>query len=290
MQIRKPVVAGKFYPAQHNDCIDEINQMLEEVSLPASLPENILAAIVPHAGWIFSGQLAATALAAVKQQQEKVNTFVIFGAAHSYANLSPAIYDRGEWETPMGLIKVDDELAEDILESNNAVSDPQAHHYEHSIEVQIPIIQHLFPGSKIVPIIVPPTAESIELGTAVAKVIAASSKTIISLASTDLTHYGPSYGFVPQGTGQKALQWAKEENDQQFIDLALSLKPDQLLENSRKNLNACGPGAAAAAVTVAKKLNKTKGTLLAHTTSSEIMQKTMNRQSSDSVGYAAIVY
>lgn len=290
MQIRKPIVAGQFYPAQHNDCLDEINQLLEQRSLPDSLPQNIISAIVPHAGWVFSGSLAAMAFAAIKQQCQRVNTFVIFGAAHSYSNLSPAVYDQGSWITPMGEIAIDSDLAADILESNNAVSDPQAHRSEHSIEVQVPFIQHIFPGAKIVPIIVPPSQESIHLGTSVAKVIANDSKTIICIGSTDLTHYGPHYGFEPMGPGPGALQWAKDVNDKQFIDLAVSVSPENMLKNSLENFNACGPGAAAATVAVAKNLEKTKGQLLSHTSSSEITLQRMNQKSEDSVGYATIVF
>jgi AmmeMemoRadiSam system protein B len=92
------------------------------------------------------------------------------------------------------------------------------------------------------------------------------------------------------GTGANALQWASEVNDKEFIDLALKLKPQKMLASAAENYNACGAGAAAAAVAAAKKLGKTKGLLLAHTNSNEVMMKKMGASSTEAVGYAAIVF
>ena len=171
MQLRKPAVAGQFYPGQHDSCIDQINECLDATTLDVSLPETIAAAIVPHAGWAFSGSLTALAFSAIRQQHNKVNTFVIFGAAHSYLSTSPAVCDRGVWQTPLGEIFVDEELAEAVLSTDSAVSDFNAHLSEHSIEVQVPFIQYLFPGAKILPIIVPPDERATVLGSDVAEII-----------------------------------------------------------------------------------------------------------------------
>ena len=81
MQTRKPVVAGQFYPGQHDSCVAEIHEFIEDFSPPDSLPATIVAGIVPHAGWVFSGALAAMVFEAVKERHERVNTFVVFGAA-----------------------------------------------------------------------------------------------------------------------------------------------------------------------------------------------------------------
>jgi len=291
MQTRKPVVAGQFYPGQHDSCISEIYEYLEAINLSEPLPETIVAGIVPHAGWTYSGSLAALVFSAIKQRHEKVNTFVIFGAAHGYFGVSAAINNRGLWATPIGEVVIDEELADNILSTGQAVSDPNAHLSEHSIEVQVPFIQHLFPGAKILPVLVPPTEQAVELGTRVGEIISQQEdKKIVCIGSTDLTHYGPRYGFSPMGTGKNALEWAKKVNDKKFIDLALKLKPDELLAGSVKDGNACGPGAAAATVAAAKKLGSKKGLLLEHTTSNEIMLRKMGTTSADAVGYAAIVF
>ena len=291
MQKRKPIVAGQFYPGQHDPCIDEINECLDARTLSESLPATIVAGIVPHAGWTFSGSLAALVFSAIKQQHEKVHTFVIFGAAHGYFGQSPAVYDRGSWITPLGEVIVDEELADDVLSAGPSISDLNAHRAEHSIEVQVPFIQYLFPGAKILPIIVPPKEHSISLGKSVGKVIKKDEhKKIVCIGSTDLTHYGPRYGFTPMGVSTDALKWADSVNDQKFIDLALELEPERLLASAAENCNACGPGAAAAAIAAAKCLGKTEGLLLAHTNSNEVMLRKMGTTSADSVGYAAIVF
>ena len=291
MQTRKPIVAGQFYPARHDSCVAEIKQHLEQQPLGGPLPEAIVAGIVPHAGWAFSGSVAAMVFSAVKRQHEKVHTFIIFGAAHGYFGQSSAVYGAGSWTTPLGEVGIDGELAEAVLKSGTAVSDLQAHSSEHSIEVQVPFIQHLFEGTEILPIIVPPGEQAISLGETVGEIISRNSeKKIVCVGSTDLTHYGPRYGFTPMGVGPQAADWASRVNDRRFIDLALKLQPRAMLTNAAENYNACGAGAAAAAVAAAKKLGSERGLLLAHTNSNEVMLRTMGTSSDESVGYAAIVF
>jgi AmmeMemoRadiSam system protein B len=291
MQTRQPIVAGQFYPGRRDSCIKEIGQCLQQEKLSGTLPETIVAGIVPHAGWVFSGALAALVFSAVKRQNKHVDTFCLFGAAHGYYGRAPAVYDKGAWMTPLGEVAVDEDLAGDVLKSGTAVSDVYAHSSEHSIEVQVPFIQHLFADAKILPILVPPTEEAVPLGEAVGEIIKADSqKKVVCIGSTDLTHYGPRYGFAPMGTGADALKWAHEVNDGQFIDLAVKLDPEGLLANAAENMNACGAGAAAAAAAAARKLGRTKGILLAQTNSNEVMQRKMGGSGSDSVGYAAIVF
>jgi len=291
MQTRKPIVAGQFYPGQNDSCIDEINEYIDARTLSGALPETVVAGIVPHAGWTFSGSLAAMVLSAIKQQHEKVHTFVIFGAAHGYFGQSPALYDRGSWMTPLGEVAIDEELADAVLSAGSAVSDAGAHRAEHSIEVQVPFIQYLFGGAKILPIIVPPIKQAVALGNSIGQIINKDEhKKIVCIGSTDLTHYGPRYGFTPMGVNANALKWADKVNDQKFIDLALKLEPEDLLADAAENCNACGPGAAAAAIAAAKQLGSERGLLLAHASSNEVMLRKMGTTSADSVGYAAIVF
>ncbi len=291
MQTRKPIVAGQFYPGQNDSCIDRINECRDAETLAETLPETIVTGIVPHAGWTFSGPLAALVFSAIRQQHEKVHTFVIFGAAHGYFGQLPAVYNRGSWITPLGEVFIDEELADYVLSAGPSVSDLSAHRSEHSIEVQVPFIQYLFPGAKILPVIVPPREQAVTLGESVADFIGNNEqKKIVCIGSTDLTHYGPRYGFTPMGVNSEALKWADTVNDQKFIDLALKLEPERLLAGAAENCNACGAGAAAAAIAAAKKLGKTQGLLLAHTNSNQVMLRNMNTTSADSVGYAAIIF
>ncbi len=291
MQCRKPIVAGQFYPDDKNECLLEINACIEEGGITAELPEKIVGGIVPHAGWFFSGSTAAMVFSAVKKQNESVDTFIIFGAAHRYMDYRPVVYEKGCWQTPLGEILIDEQLSSAVLKTNLAFADSSIHHPEHSLEVQVPFIQFLFPKAKILPIITPPAKDAIKLGEAIGDIIGSiKDKSIVCIGSTDLTHYGPGYGFTPAGTGVKAIDWADNVNDKQFIDSAVALEAEKLLTNAAENSNACGPGAAAATIAAAKKLGKEKGVLLSHTNSLKIMLTKMGRSSSDSVGYTAIVF
>jgi len=180
MQTRKPIVAGQFYPGRRDSCVAEINECLQQEALSEPLPETIVAGIVPHAGWVFSGSLAALVFSAIKQRHEKVDTFVIFGAAHGYFGQSPAVFDKGSWATPLGEVAIDEELADAVLDSGSAVSDTGAHSSEHSIEVQVPFIEYLFAEAKILPIIVPPNGQAVALGTSIAEIISADKKKVVS--------------------------------------------------------------------------------------------------------------
>jgi AmmeMemoRadiSam system protein B len=289
---RKPVVAGQFYPASEKQCRAEIADCITDRPITIKLPEKIVAGIVPHAGWTFSGDLAAMVFAAIEKADKIVDTFVIFGAVHSFLGSAAAVYDKGAWLTPLGEIKIDEELAAAIIKKSRfAKPELEAHKYEHSIEVQIPFVQYLFKNAKIVPILIPPADSAVTVGNDVAECIkSAADKKIVCIGSTDLTHYGPRYGFNPQGNGLSGIEWAKDVNDKAFIDLALNLQAERILTDSMENQNACGPGAAAAAVAAAKALGKIKGVLLAHTHSSEVMERKFGQTSEESVGYAAIVY
>ena len=115
MTTRKPAVAGQFYGAAKAECIDEIKDCLPKLPLSVELPEPIVAAIVPHAGWVFSGDLAALAFSAILQANQEVDTFVLFGAVHRYIKSGPAVYHEGSWQTPLGLAAIDETLAAEIV-------------------------------------------------------------------------------------------------------------------------------------------------------------------------------
>ncbi len=307
MQIRKPAVAGQFYPEEREMCLAEIRQCLPAEVPTEGLPAPLVGGLVPHAGWTFSGALAALVFATVKRRRGTVGAFVICGAAHGYFDSQPAVDASDAWETPLGTTPIDEALRQALLDRGAVVADAAAHRREHSIEVQVPFIQYLFPDARIVPIIVPASESALDLGRALAEVSRARSgwagdkssnpqstirspQSPVFIGSTDLTHYGPRYGFTPMGVGSEALHWANEVNDRQFIDLALSLEPRRLLANALENGNACGPGAAAAVVAAAQQLGCRRGVLLAHTNSNEVMLREMGTVSRDSVGYAAIVF
>jgi len=290
MDVRQPIVAGRFYPADRDEALEAIETALAEPAAEASLPETIVAGLVPHAGWVFSGALAALVFAAIKRRCEDVETFVVCGAAHAYLGVEPALDDSAAWDGPLGKIEVDRALGEKLLERGVVKLDPSAHRREHSIEVQVPFIQRLFPGARIAPIVAPPRDSALPLGEALGEIASESAAPIVCIGSTDLTHYGPAYGFTPAGPGADGLNWAHAVNDAAFLERALQVDPEGLLSQAIENGSACGPGAAATVIAAARRQGVAAGRLLAQDNSRDIMQREMNTSSRDSVGYAAVVY
>jgi AmmeMemoRadiSam system protein B len=283
---REPVVAGMFYPAQRERCEAEVACLLHQARKAA--PEGrFFAGLVPHAGWTYSGPTAAKTFAALAQSGAPA-TLVLFGAVHSWGVNRASLFPRGSWGTPLGDLEVDQPLAEEILrQANQEISDnPGAHLEEHSIEVQLPFVKHLFPEARIVPLMVPPVRHPAGVGEIVARAVQPRREEVFLLGSTDLTHYGPRYGFAPRGTGPAALAWAKE-NDRKLLDAVVQLRAEEVVGLAASDYSACGAGAVAATVAAARALGATRGVLVEHTTSYDAQPM---GSPSDFVGYAAVVF
>lgn len=285
MPIRYPIVAGMFYPGDAASCRRELEACLRD-GQTANISQPILGGVVPHAGWAYSGSTAGRVFMAI-QAQGAPETFVLFGAVHSWGVSGPSIYGAGSWRTPLGEVAIDEELAQAALKASDTLVDrPQAHAEEHSIEVQVPFIQYLFPKARILPIAVPPSTEAPRVGRAVAQAVRQLGRKVVALGSSDLTHYGPRYGMAPAGVGERALEWAKQ-NDARLLELVVALRAEEVLAEARVHHNACGAGAIAAAIGYAAELGASKGILLHYTTSHEVMP--MGRPT-DFVGYGAVVF
>jgi AmmeMemoRadiSam system protein B len=287
LPVRSPAVAGQFYPGDRTSCVEMIKQCLPTMPSP-DLPEKIVAGLVPHAGWVYSGAVAARVFAAI-QTQDAPETFVLLSAMHRWGASRPAVYARGCWATPLGEVEVDEELAAAVLETGAGllVSSPEAHSGEHSAEVQVPFIQHLFPEARILPIMIPPDKDAARAGEIIGQVVSAAQRPIAVVGTTDLTHYGATYyGFAPAGTGERALEWARA-NDERVINLILGLQAEEIVTEAAAHHNACGGGAVAGTVAAARTLGAEKGYLLEYTTSYHVMPR---GQATDFVGYAAIVF
>ncbi len=297
MLIRKPIVAGRFYPVNPIQVDKELDICLSSKISTETLPNEIIGGLVPHAGWVCSGPTAGKTFQAVKSKVD-VDTFVLFGAVHQYGVDMPAIFPKGIWQSPLGEIEIDEELANTIISKSDIIkSAPQAHSYEHSLEVQIPFIKKLFPSAKIVPIMMPPTRNALRAGQDVASAIKQVSvdtdnvkKEIVCIGSTDLTHYGPSYSFTPKGTGPDGIRWAKDVNDAGLLKYILSLDAESALEYAIKTHSACGAGAISATISASVTLGADKAVLLEHTTSYEVLGKAYGEFSNDSVGYASVIF
>ena len=290
MMVREPAVAGRFYPASAASCRREI-ESLHSSSLPSELPEHPVAGIVPHAGWTFSGGTALGVLESIRARRTP-KTFVVFGACHYPVGRS-ALFASGGWNTPLGLVEVDERLAREILaRAGDLVEDnPLAHEDEHSIEVQLPFLRHLFPEARIVPIMVIPNEDAATLGRTVGQVIKDLGADAVCLGSTDLTHYGPAYGFAPKGCGAEAVRWVRDENDRRMVDLMLRVDAEGAVAEAEKSANACGAGAIATTLAAARALGAERGYLVHYTTSYDVMRAEMGRTSAEAVvGYAGVVF
>ncbi len=289
MNIRKPVRAGSFYDATTAGCRRHAEQLLEAAELPADLPEKIYGGIVPHAGWVFSGQVAALTLKACCAAGEP-DTFVLFGADHSGTVQKGEVYASGAWGTPLGEVKIDEQLATAAMNADDRLREnPEAHSYEHSLEVQVPLIQIVAPKAKILPIGVPPVADAVEIGRSIAKVIAERPAKTAVIGSTDLTHHGGHFPS-PGGRGKTGAEWTKE-NDFRIIKLFEQVDADAVISEASERMNACGAGAAAAAVAACRQLGAERGILLRYTNSYEVIHATYPNDPDDTtVGYASVVF
>ena len=235
-----------------------------------------IACIVPHAGWRFSGRMAASAIAAL----QPADVIVLIGghlAQEEGVQLLP--YQR--YETPAGTIEADRELPGYLcwrfrMRKNAGI--------DNTTEVQLPLLAALRPGVPLCVLRAPPSDEAGRLGDVLAQYADESGRRLAVVGSTDLTHYGPAYGFSPQGSAAEAHDWVTSVNDQAFIDAALALEWREMNRVGLEERAACSAGAAAAAAAYAKGAGCTGGELLEHSDSFSLMP-------GDSiVGYAAILF
>jgi AmmeMemoRadiSam system protein B len=201
MKARIPCVAGQFYQANPVACRKHLDELLAGEPQASTLA--VLGGIVPHAGWVFSGPTAAQVFRAVAAGGAP-ETFVLLGADHRGVAWKPTLYPSGSWATPLGDVPVDEELGKILQEAfgSDLLTSAEAHAGEHSLEVQVPFIRHLFPESRILPITVPPDGGAHLFGARLAQVLQKAPRRVVVLGSSDLTHYGPNYGFTPKGLGQ----------------------------------------------------------------------------------------
>jgi len=283
MKVRKSVFSGSWYPGDAAGCEKEIKSFLKEYPTKTVAKSALTGGIVPHAGWYFSGSIACNVIHCLKDEKPP-DTFVIFGM-HLHTSSPSYIMTDGSWETPFGEIEIDKLLAGALVEQFVfQIETAENYTQDNTIELQLPFIRYFFEETKIVPIGVPPTQNSLEIGKAVADISRRLGLRVKVIGSTDLTHYGMNYGFVSHGTGPAALDWVRNENDRRVIDAMLAMDPDKVITEALANQNACCSGAAAAAIAAAKQLGADKAETIAYATS-------YDKSPGDSfVGYAGIVF
>jgi len=241
-----------------------------------------LASIAPHAGWAFSGALAARAVNALMP----VDTVVLVGG-HLHAASPILCAPETSFQTPAGPLEADTKLLEAICAELREVGIPPPQPdraADNSVEVLLPLVAILHPKARILWFRSPPRADSKALGEAIGRVSATLGKSIACIGSTDLTHYGPAYGFIPSGYGEKAEKWVRNTNDRDFIDELLDMNCEKALTHAVKKYSACSPGAATAAMGFALEMGAVEAELLGYATSLDV------HRAENFVGYVAVAF
>lgn len=263
--IRHPQVAGQFYP----ETPSLLRRQIQCFTRIENTKEQAKGLVVPHAGYTYSGKVAAECFSRVNITE----TVVIIGPNHTGQGKLFSLMAEGIWQTPLGEVSIDQELSEKILSvSKNLQSDFQAHIHEHSIEVEVPFLQYFLPEVKIVPIIVATADYNAyeEIGKAIATAIKTSKNTLV-VASSDMTHYAPE---------KKA-----KENDARAIEKILTLDGKGLLETVNElKITMCGYGPVACMLSATKELGAHTAKLIKYQTSGDT-----SGDYSSVVGYAGIM-
>lgn len=263
MNVRKAMFAGSWYPASASGCEKKIKNFLQDPNIKIPSQEKLVGGIVPHAGWYFSGSIACNVIHFLKAD-DPPDVFLIFGM-HLHSGSPSYIMTEGAWETPFGEIHIEEELASEITRKFSfKLETAEDFTQDNTIEIQLPFIKYFFPEVKIVPIGVPPTTNSFEIGKTAVEIAVKLGLRVKIVGSTDLTHYGLNYGFIPKGTGLSAAEWVRNENDRRVIDAMLSMDPDEVVREALTSQNACCAGAAATAIAAGIQLGAKRAELIAY--------------------------
>ena len=274
--VRKPYVAGYFYPKDR----DELIKMIEKCFLSklgiGKLPERkegekkIIGAVVPHAGYMYSGYEASYVYYELAQQK-KPETVIIIGPNHTgLGSMISISYE--DWETPLGIVEVDKDVVKFLAKTSGVLDiNEDAFKYEHSIEVQLPWLQYIYgEGFKIVPICM--MLQDLDTARSVGEAIAKIKKDIIILASSDFTHYEPA--DIAKQKDMAAIHYILEMDEKGFMK-----------EVHSKNISICGYGPIATCIIASKLLGAKRARLLKYGNSGDV-----TGDYREVVAYASIVF
>ncbi len=254
IMVRKPAVAGLFYPADSKKLRSEI-ELLLSVAEPDIELNKIFGLIAPHAGYIYSGRTAAYAYNLV--QNKKYKKVIIISPSHREYFPGACVYEGDAFETPLGIVNVDVEVAARIVSGSKLIfKGLSGHREEHAIEVQIPFLQYVLDEFKIIPIVMG-DQRKIFIEELARKISEVADEDTLIVASSDLSHYHAKYEAFD-------LDTVVEENIKKFDfeNLYLALES--------KKCEACGGGPIIAMMKAAKLLNKTNSVVLNRSDSSDV--------------------
>jgi len=274
MRTRRPAVSGMFYAGTARELEEQIEWCYKHELGPGVIPQvnneglrKIVAIVVPHAGYYYSGPVAAHAYKELADDGI-FDTAVILGPNHTGYGYPVSVWMGAAWDTPLGEVEINKTLAQSLL-GGIIRADETAHIYEHSIEVQLPWLQYLYKNIKIVPITM--LVQDIETARTVGKVISQADSNLILIASSDFTHYEPHPVAV--------------EKDGSVIEAIVALDEEELYKRCEcLNCTMCGYGPVASVLMAAKEMKAKKARLLKYATSGDT-----SGDFSRVVGYASIV-
>ncbi len=267
--VRRPAVSGRFYPGKPEVLTQQLDEYLA-ASPEAVKAESAMGCMVPHAGYMYSGKVAG----AVFQRLPARASYIILCPNHTGRGAPLAIMAKGEWQTPLGNISIDSELAARLQHSCRLLmEDSKAHESEHAIEVELPFLQRSVGDFTFVPIAIGVSrfAALEALGHGMAHALKGAPDRTMIIASSDMNHYEPDD--------------VTRVKDHKAIEQILALDPAKLYEVVREeDISMCGYGPAVAMLTAVKDLGATHAELVHYATSADT-----SGDFSAVVGYAGIV-
>jgi len=271
-EIRKPAVAGMFYPGSPSALRAEIDEFLLNAE-KVPIDGEIIALMVPHAGYMYSGQIAGYAYKQIEGMS--FDSVIMIGVSHRVPFRGVYIRKSGFYETPLGMVKVDESLASELMEKTDIFEFyPGADAIEHSLEVQVPFLQVVLPELKIVPILMREWSAIISHSVSEALSEVMRGKNILIVASTDMSHYHSYRSAV--NMDEIALTSIKRMDIEQLEDDLASGEAEL-----------CGAGGVIVTLLTAKKLGADGIKILKYANSGDVT----GDKSGGVVGYfSAVIY
>jgi AmmeMemoRadiSam system protein B len=201
-----------------------------------------------------------------------------------------ALASHERWHEPSGDFEVEQDVSRRLGDQAGGMFavDDRFHEREHAVEVELPLIQVAWPHARVLPVEVPLIDDAEAIGRRVAKEIERLGLSAAYLASSDLTHYGPAYGFAPAGVGMSGLAWAKD-NDRRLLALVTEMRVDRIVPDVRARSNACGGGAIVAMLAACRERGAKGGQVLRHASSFETLADVAPQRPDNAVGYAGVI-
>jgi AmmeMemoRadiSam system protein B len=270
--VREPAVSGMFYPDNPTKLRKDISTYLRD-AVVYDLEEDVVGMISPHAGYMYSGKVAAYGFKMIAKKH--YDTVILVGPSHKVYFEGVALWDRGSFETPLGRIDIDEDIVQEIMNIDGIIKpNIDTHRGEHSLEVQLPFLQSVLEGFKIIPLIMGIQTSSAckKLVESMSQVLQASKKKFLIVGSTDLSHYYP-------------YAEAKKLDDIIVRHLDTFNIPGMIEDIETGKTEACGAGPIIATMMLSEKLGADHSKVLKYANSGDV-----SGDKSGVVGYVSAVF